>query len=243
MSSNIGKLETFQKSVELDSSATQEAIDDAAFTQYQLAELYWFQLNKPDTAMLEMKYVIDSFPTAYDAPKALIALSPDGSGPERRHRGGATRCLHDGLTRYPHSDYVADAMDLLGLKGTAADTGYAKIDTPSAEHYVVDDANLDSARYYYQKVVDQYPDSKFYSAGPLRPGLADRELRRPGDSSRVLRLPEISDSFPNTFWASEARDRSQKAIHSAGKRHQRRMGPDEGTDSWPTTRPASQKTE
>src|SRR5574341_128253 len=74
-STDIGKLEEFKEKVKVDTLITQIMIDDAAARQYELAELYWFKLNKPDSAINEMKYLMETFPTSYDAPKAMIALS------------------------------------------------------------------------------------------------------------------------------------------------------------------------
>ena len=66
------------------------------------------------------------------------------------------------LTRYPHSDYVPDALDILGLRGTAADTGYAEQYIHRAENFLVDEENPDSAMVYYQYVVDNFPESQYY---------------------------------------------------------------------------------
>ncbi|MCP4706655.1 MAG: tetratricopeptide repeat protein, partial [candidate division Zixibacteria bacterium] len=74
-SSDIGKLEQFLKRNVLDTSSTRAQIDSAASTQYLLAELYFFQLDKPDSAYQEFEYIIKNFPESYLAPKALIAMA------------------------------------------------------------------------------------------------------------------------------------------------------------------------
>ena len=122
-SSNIGKLEEYARTIETDTITTKEAIDEAAFIQYQLSELLWFDLNKPDTAILEMQYLIDSFSTAYVAPKAMISLSQM----IREHQSdsiAADSILYSMLERYPTSDYIPEALEVLSLTGTAADTGH-----------------------------------------------------------------------------------------------------------------------
>ncbi|RKX24828.1 MAG: hypothetical protein DRP45_07330 [Candidatus Zixiibacteriota bacterium] len=201
-SSDIGKLETFARNP-LDSNATLDAIDEAAFTQYLLSELYWFRLDKPDTAILEMQYVVDSFPSAYHAPKALIALSEM----YREHiqdEHAADSILKLVITRYPNSDYVAEAVGPLGLSGTANDTGYAEIFIHRAEDHLIGEENIDSARINYQHVVDNYPDSKYHLAAQFALLWLTEMYDAPGDSSLILAYQEFADSFPGTMWADTA---------------------------------------
>jgi TolA-binding protein len=206
-SSDIGKRESFGRTLTIDSTTTQQAIDEAAYVQFQLSELYWFQLNKPDTAMLEMKYVIDSFPTAYDAPKAMIALA----GMVREHEADTARSvkiLERVLTRYPTSDYVVEALEALGLRGTAADTGYAGYYFDRAEYYLADEGEIDSARVYYQEVIDRFPDSKHYLQSRFALIWMTEMYNSPGDSSLIFAYNEFVDSFPNNQWADEAKSRT-----------------------------------
>ncbi|MFZ5979939.1 MAG: tetratricopeptide repeat protein [Candidatus Zixiibacteriota bacterium] len=205
-SSAIGKLETFSESIKIDTNATQEMIDEVAYTQYLLAELYWFELNKPDSAMLELQYLIDSFPTTYDAPKAMIALSQ-----MRREYNldtlGADTLLKAALRKYPHSDYVPEVLDLLGLRGTAADTGYAEYYFRRAENFLVDDSLVDSALANFQYIVDNFPDSRYYLHARFNTILTRELYQSTGDSSIVLAYQAFSDSFPQSEFASEAKNR------------------------------------
>jgi len=207
-SSDIGKLETYARTIQIDSTTTQQMIDDAAYTQYQLAELYWFKLNKPDTAILEMQYLIDSFPTAYETPNAMVALSQmvkDYEGDTLK----ADSILRAALEKYSHSDYAPLVLEQLGLLSTAADTGYAGAYIKRAEHFVVDEKNIDSARTYYQYVVDHFPDSKYYLQARFALLWLTETYESPGDSSVILAYNEFVDSFPGTFWGAEALKRTQ----------------------------------
>lgn len=209
-SSDIGKLETFARTLVVDSTTTQEMIDEAAFTQYQLAELYWFSLNKPDTAILEMQYLIDSFPSAYDVPKAMIALSEM----YRDYKGdtnAADSILNTMLEEYPHSDFVPQALEALDLIGTEADTGYAKYYLDKAEDFLVDDSLIDSAKYYYQYIVDNYPESNYYLQSRFALIWIDEEYNPPGDSTIIVAYNAFIDSFPTTQWAQEAKGRMDRS--------------------------------
>lgn len=208
LSSNIGKLDEFERTIEIDSTTTQAMIDEAAYTQYQLAELYWFQLNKPDTAMLEMEYVVDSFPTAYDAPKAMIALAQMAWQQEEDSSRGDS-LLRQVLDEYPHSDFVPEALQLLDLTGTEADTGYPLWYVNRAEQFLLEEENIDSARTHYQTVVDRFPESKYYLQSRFALVWLTEMYSSPGDSSVVLAYTEFADSFPNTEWGREAQARLQ----------------------------------
>ena len=202
-SADIGKIETFRRTGQLDSMATQEVIDEAAFTQYQLAELYWMNLNKLDSAIIEMRYVVDSFPTSKYAPKAIIALSQmymeTADDPYKGH--GNVRQIPQ---KYPGSDYIPEALEVIGMTRTAMDTGYAELYLNKAEDFLVDEQNIDSARYYYQYIVDNFPKSKYYVQAKFALIWLTETYNNPGDSSIYYAYVELADSFPNSVWAEQA---------------------------------------
>lgn len=207
-SSAIGLLEEYSQAVELDSSATQEMIDEAAYIQYQLAELYWLDLNKPDSGIIAMQTVVDSFPSAYDSPKAMIALS-EMIRDRREDSTAADSILREVLTRYPTSDFVTEALERLGLIGTEADSGYAGVYFQRAEYFLVDEFELDSARANYQIVIDRFEDSKYFAQANFALIWMTEMYDSPGDSSIIWAYTEYADSFPGTGWAKEARSRLQ----------------------------------
>lgn len=225
-SSDIGKLEVFARKLVVDSSTTQTMIDEAAFTQYQLAELYWFSLEKPDTAILEMQYLIDSFPTAYDAPLAYISISQM----YRDYKSDTTAAdslLHLMIEKYPKSDFIENALEVLELKGTEADSGYASVYLKKAENFLIDEENVDSARYYYNFILDNYPESDYYLHAKFALIWITEMYESPGDSSLVYAYQEIVDSFPNTQWSQEA----QKRLKYVPKKRVNRDGSNEQPDS------------
>ncbi len=226
-SADIGKLDTYARTLLIDSTTTQENIDDAAFAQIQLAQLYWLSLDKPDTAIIEMQYVIDSFPTAYDAPSALIALSQM----YREYKDDSTAAdsiLYLVLEKYPTSDRVSEVLGLLGLLGTEADTGYAELYLHKAENFLVDDNNRDSAKYYYQYIVDNFPESDLYLHARFALLWIEEEYESPGDSSLFFAYNAFIDSFPSSPWAKEA----NKIVRVANREKQKEKLSDSlGTDS------------
>ncbi len=205
-SSAIGKIETYARSLMVDSATTQTQIDEAAHTQYLLSELYWFQLNKPDTAILEMQYLIDSFPSAYEVPKAMLALSQMYTE-DAGDTATADSIIDLILATYMNSDYIGEVMEMRNLVGTPADTGYAHVYIRQAENFI-DEDEIDSARSRYQYVVDNFEDSKYYLQAKFATIWLTEEYQSPGDSSLIFAYNEFVDSFPNTFWGDEARKRT-----------------------------------
>ena len=105
---------------------------------------------------------------------------------------------------YPHSDYVPEALDALGLLGTSADTGYAKLYLDQAENFLDDSTTIDSARYYYQYIVDNFPRSKFHAQARFGLIWLTETYSSPGDSSVYYAYADFIDSFPSSTWADEA---------------------------------------
>lgn len=201
-SSDIGKLAKFARST-LDSGATMAAIDEAAYTQYLLAELYWFKLNKPDSALVEMQYLIDSFATSYYAPKAMIARA-EMNRELNENDVAADSALKAVLIQYPNSDFSPEALEQLGLLGTAADTGYAALHIDAAENFLIDGEQADSARVRYQYVVDNFPESKYFVSAKFALIWLTEMYDSPEDSSLILAYKEFADSFPGNPYATLA---------------------------------------
>ena len=207
-SSSIGKLKEFARQIKIDSTTTAEAIDNAAETQYQLAELYWFNLNKPDTAIIEMQYIIDSFPTSLKVPQAMIALSAMVRD-YQADTAAADSILRDVLVKFPGSEETPTVLEELHIKGTEADTGYAQWYFGKAEDFLVDDTNLDSARFYYTLVAEKYPESDLADQARFAMLWMTEEFALPGDSSLILAYQQFVDSFPGTSWTALAKKKAQ----------------------------------
>ncbi len=209
-STDIGKLEEYSQQREFDSTATQEDYDDAALTQYLLAELYHTQLGKPDSAFQEFAYILEQFPNTPIAPKAMIAMAIL----YRDQYDDTLSCdttLRAVLRDYPRSDYVTEAIDLLGLAGTSADTGYAEWYYEQAEKFVYDTLLLDSARRYFQFVADSFPNSELSMQARYAQLWLTETYESPEDSSLFFAYTDFVDSFPtNEFTrAAEAKIKSR----------------------------------
>jgi tetratricopeptide (TPR) repeat protein len=181
-------------------------INDAAESQYSLAELYWFQLDKPDSAVKELTDLLKIFPKSQRAPQAMIALS-------QMHRDylndttGADSLLRLVLLNYPHSDNVPTALAALNLQGTSADTGYPEYYMHKAESFLFDQKDPDSARYYYRYVARQFPRSKFRDQAAFSAVWVVENFKNPGDSSVYYAYKSLSQALSGSPYAGEAAKR------------------------------------
>ncbi|UCD93772.1 MAG: tetratricopeptide repeat protein [Candidatus Zixiibacteriota bacterium] len=202
-SSDIGKLEQYLDRRELDTTATEDEIDRAAETQYLLAELYLTQLGKPDSALQEFEYIIDKFPESYLAPKAIIAVAMmqrDYYSDTLAYDSTLRRVLKD----YPKSDYLPEAIGLLGLAGTIADSGYAEAYYRKAENFLLKEENVDSARYYYAFVADSFPRAEINNQAKYTLLWLTETYDSPEDSSLYFSYAYFADSFPRTEFGRAA---------------------------------------
>lgn len=217
-SADIGKLRQY-KHTELDTTATAADIDDAAFTQFQLAELYWLNLDQPDSAIKELTYMVDSMPKSYFTPKGMIALA-EMIRSQKGDDSTADSLLREVLRQYPRSDFMPEALEPLGLLGTAADTGYAKVHFNRAEDFLIQDENADSARAEYQYVIDHYPESSYYVPARFNLIWLTENYEAPGDSSVILAYREFADSFPSDPLAAAALTRIGDVAGAAAVKRQ-----------------------
>jgi len=224
-STDIGKLDEFKEKVNLDTLKTQTAVDDAAARQYELAELFWFQLNKPDSAISEMKYLIENFPTAYDAPKAMIALSSMVLSLEG-DSAKADSILNQALINYPNTDYTPEIIAAFENPKTEIDSTYPGYFMNKAESYLVDKEMIDSAEFYYQALVDSFPDSKYYIQARFALIWIKENYKSPGDSSVIFAYQEFADSFSGTEWAQIASQKVAIPVDESDKPKQPVNGSD-----------------
>ncbi len=202
-SSNIGKLQQYRDMKASDTAYGEDEIDKAAETQYLLAELYLTEMSKADSALQEFQFILENFTDSRLTPKAMIAMAQI----HRDYKDDTTKyteLLRKVLNEYPRSDYVPEAINLLGLKGTTADTGYAEKYYTMAEEFVLEEEEIDSARYYWQLVVDSFPDSKFNTQAQYALLWLDEEYGSPQDSSLVYAFADFADLYADTEYGKAA---------------------------------------
>lgn len=203
-STDIGKLEEYSKSYELDSTATREDYETAAHTQYLLGELYLTQLNQPDSALQEFQVILDKFGDTRVVPQARAAIA---SIYRDYYDDTLTfdTTLRSILKFYPRSDFIPEVINRLGLAGTIADSGYAASYYRRAEKFMFDSLSWDSARHYLNFIVDSLPDSDFNLQARYALIWLTEKYDHPGDSSIYFAYLDFADSFPDNEFTTEIR--------------------------------------
>lgn len=193
---DITKLADFQIGLERDSSTTLDQLDKASRAQLRLGELFLFDLDQPDSAINAFNYAVDSFPEAYYTPRALISMALA----HRDYLDDTTTfdsLAHLALERYPKSDFYTEALAALDLTGSAVDSGHPASYFKRAETWLTEKSNLDSARFYYQWVVDSFPRSKLSPQAQFSLiWLQEQQQVTEGDSTVIFAYAELAESYP-----------------------------------------------
>ncbi len=205
-SADITKVEKYRAEP---SDSTNKTADENRFL---LAELYRTTFNQPDSALNEYRSLVQDYPGSDLAPRALIAI---GWLYENQYRdtASAKASYQKILDEYPQSDEYAQALGLLGLRGTEADSLYAGKLYQLAEEQYFDRGDADSAVALLRRLIDEYPSSGLVPRADF--AIAKIELRRfvpktnPNDSTYVdstmiLLFRDLAKKYPSTPIGTEA---------------------------------------
>jgi len=148
---------TEQQNIEIPADSivllTQADVDTLARTRYLLGELFYFDLEKPDSAIHSYEILLEKFPTSKYAPRALISMAYIYRD-VRADTSMYYNLLRRVLTDYSRYDEAETAINILGLAGTRADSGYAAIYYHTAEDFYGRFKFLDSSDYYFRLAAD-----------------------------------------------------------------------------------------
>ncbi len=173
---------------------------------YLLAEVYRLSLKKPDSALWAYGTVFEKFSQTPAAPKALLAY-----GFLKQEVFGDSSSAHSAykklLTRYPHSDFVKEALSQLGLVGTPADTGYPEAVYRLAEK-LWESGQIDSAKLVLSVIPKRFPRSEYAPKAFFSLAVLSEAYRRSeADSAAILAYQEVLKSYPETEYAQKAKEK------------------------------------
>lgn len=115
--------------------------------QFNLGELYYYDLDKPDSAISAFNTLLERFPLSRYAPRALISMSYIYEN-DLFDTTKADSLLRVVLSDYAHYDEAEIVISKLGLSGTIADTGYAYLVYKKAENLLEEFQNLEKDWYF-----------------------------------------------------------------------------------------------
>lgn len=186
-------------------------IETPAETQMQLAELYRFDLDYPDSALVEYNEIAERYKgTPYGA-QALLAAA-DLYTNEVKDSVAAHDRLVRILAEYPYSDYAGDAIKRLGWRGTDADTAHPTVAYRAAEDRYMVDNDAKGAIRRFREFIDKYPYSRLVPRAEYAVvALTDRYF--PSDDSSVIwAYQEISATYNGTELAFAADQRLSAVV-------------------------------
>jgi tetratricopeptide (TPR) repeat protein len=202
--SMLGLLEQYAKGNETKEAADstgkdkQLDIDQLSENEYLLGELFYFDLEKPDSALHAFATVVDKYPQSKFAPQSMISMAylyredfADTAKSDSLYR----RVLAD----YPKSDQAQEVIKLLGLAGTVADTGYAAKKFEQAETYFEAFQKVDSSEHYLYLEADSGRSAVVEAKG--RDYL--RQLDLLDSATDYYRV--VADSFPYSSYNVKAK--------------------------------------
>lgn len=238
-SANIAKAEEYRQNVKSDE------LDEVIRSQYLLAELYRLTLNKPDSALVEYRNLVDDYPGSDLAPRALLAMGWVYEN-QLEDTTKAEQAYKRVLDEYPYSDEYGDALELLGLNGSVYDTLYSEKLYHMAEAQYVDYNNPDSALALFRLLKTRFRDSRLIPKADLAIARIELQEFKPKpappddstyvDSTMILVFQNLGTKYAGTKVGEEAAriaagEPKEKPKPKIPQSQQRRQEPGLGEDT------------
>ncbi len=118
-----------------------------AENQFLLGELFYLDLDKPDSALNAFSALLEHYPQTRYAPRALLSMAYIYKHDFQEAATGDS-LLRQVLNDYARYDEAEDVINQLGLSGTIADSGYAAIVFQKAENFLVQFQGLERQWYF-----------------------------------------------------------------------------------------------
>ncbi len=184
-----------------DDSIRQEIIRSGIKTRFLLAELYAYELNRPDSALTEYLLLVNEYPNSPYAVRALLAMA--NIELNRADTLNASLYLGRLIEEYPESPQAVRAAEFLEFPLDLSQNAiglYAR-----AESLIYYDDNPDSAIILFQHIADNFPDlapkASFAIAWTLD------NIIGVTDSSAFYAYASINKTYPQTEYGSAAKIR------------------------------------
>ncbi|MGB5106083.1 MAG: tetratricopeptide repeat protein [Candidatus Zixiibacteriota bacterium] len=178
--SDIKKVETYMTAMSSDSAGA------AALNRYLLAEMYRTDLNRPDSALQEYSKIVDKYPESELAPRSLLAMGwilENHFQDTTKAHAYYQRVVDD----YPRSDALQRAVELLDLQGAEPYEFSPDKLYQMAENQLFEVENLDSAKVLFQRIVEEFPNSRLVPKAEF--AVAKIQLQQFVPSTKPIPMP------------------------------------------------------
>jgi TolA-binding protein len=180
-------------------SIKQDIIRTGIETRFLLAELYAYDLNRPDSAIREFLQIADQYSESAYAPRSLLACaSLELKRSDTVSADGYFRRL---VSEHPLSPQASVAAEQLGLKIDRADNArglYAH-----AESLALDQGRLDSAVTVFSYIEDNFPDLAPQASFAIAWALEKNQTAE--DSSAYYAYNRVCELYPQSVYAAAAK--------------------------------------
>lgn len=182
-------------------SIRQEIIRTGIETRFLLAELYAYELNRPDSALREYLLIADQHPNSEYAPRGLLACAylESARGDSAAAEGRLYRLIDD----YPRSPQAAVAAEMLSYRLDLSQNALGLY--TRAESLAYDGNDLDSAITLFRYIADNFPD--LASKATYAVAWAMDRYQEDEDSLAYYAYKIVGEQYPQSVYAVAARDR------------------------------------
>jgi TonB family protein len=197
-SANISRIEEYYQ--ELSDQDAQES----GKALFLLGELYLTQMDDPDSAQTEYLALVSKFPQSEYAAKALYAAAWIAQNVKHDSTQAEELCQRV-VAEYPHSDYLAPAVCMLGASRDTMNVVSPEEAYLWAESLLVVEGQVDSALARYHLIMEQYPNSEYAGKAAFARAWTIEQYANPGDSTVIFAYQKVIDQYPESEYAEEAR--------------------------------------
>ncbi len=184
-----------------DDSIRQEIIKSGIETRFLLAELYGYELNRPDSALREYILLIDEHPKSIYSPRALLASANIEFS--RDDTGSGNRYLRRLINDYPKSPQAAQASEILDYPLDLSENAMGLYARAESLIYLAD--YPESAIVIFDFIADNFPDLA-PKAAYAKAWTLDRIIGVT-DSSAFLAYANVNKKYPYSPFSKAAKIR------------------------------------
>jgi tetratricopeptide (TPR) repeat protein len=190
----------------------QEILRAGIETRFLLAELYAYELNRPDSAVREYLLLADQHPNSEYARRSLLACASieNERGDSTAGKGYLRRLIED----HPSSPQAAVAAEILNFQMDLSQNALGLYSR--AESLAYDGNNLDSAITLFRYITGNFPDLAPKASYAVA-WVLDR-YQEDEDSSAFNAYKSVSEQYPQSVYAVAAKDRMGLMARPARKR-------------------------
>ncbi|UCC79148.1 MAG: tetratricopeptide repeat protein [Candidatus Zixiibacteriota bacterium] len=202
-------------------SIRQSIIKSGIETRFLLAELFAYELNRPDSALTEYLLLVKEHPDSPYAIRALLAAANIEFNRQNATKGNLL--LRRIIDEYPRSPQAVQAAEILeyplDLSRNAVGL-YAR-----AESLIYFDNNPDSAIAIFRYIADNFPDLSAKASFAVAWTLEN--VLNVTDSSAYYEYTAVNNKYPQTEYAEAAKIRLGMASRTGSARQPPREREDE----------------